>query len=317
MILIDENRPQWKGNFHAHTTLSDGTETPERVVSIYKENGYNFLAISDHERFFDSDEFDTDNFKLLGAIECAIKPNPSGKWALGKNHLSIHLHGIHDYTVDTKINELKHGEVLQQQIDEGIDSWQRQIDFMHDKNLIVFLNHPNWSRIRPENMTSLTGYIATEVYNHGCAVAECTGFSEFEWDYCTRNGKMVFGIATDDTHFYSGNTNQACGGFTMVQCNKLDKKELCMAIKCGSMYASAGPLIHDMRIINGQLQMKFTPAQYVNIITNDGYAPVQRNINGNAIESIKWDIDSKQKSFRVEIVAPDGKKAWSQPVLIP
>ena len=38
----------WKGNLHTHTFWSDGDDFPDMVVSWYKDQGYNFLAISDH-----------------------------------------------------------------------------------------------------------------------------------------------------------------------------------------------------------------------------------------------------------------------------
>ncbi len=37
-----------KGNMHTHTFWSDGDEFPEIVVKWYKENGYDFLALTDH-----------------------------------------------------------------------------------------------------------------------------------------------------------------------------------------------------------------------------------------------------------------------------
>jgi hypothetical protein len=38
----------YKGNLHTHTLWSDGDDYPEMVVSWYKDQGYNFLALSDH-----------------------------------------------------------------------------------------------------------------------------------------------------------------------------------------------------------------------------------------------------------------------------
>jgi hypothetical protein len=44
-----DNKAEWyRGNTHAHTLWSDGNEFPEMVVDWYKRNGYDFLAISDH-----------------------------------------------------------------------------------------------------------------------------------------------------------------------------------------------------------------------------------------------------------------------------
>ncbi len=38
----------WKGNLHTHTLWSDGDDYPEMVVGWYKQQGYHFLALSDH-----------------------------------------------------------------------------------------------------------------------------------------------------------------------------------------------------------------------------------------------------------------------------
>ncbi len=38
----------WKGNLHTHSLWSDGDDYPERIVDWYKEHGYHFLALSDH-----------------------------------------------------------------------------------------------------------------------------------------------------------------------------------------------------------------------------------------------------------------------------
>lgn len=38
----------WKGNLHTHTLWSDGDSFPEIVVDWYKEDGYHFLTLSDH-----------------------------------------------------------------------------------------------------------------------------------------------------------------------------------------------------------------------------------------------------------------------------
>lgn len=38
----------WKGNLHTHSLWSDGDEYPEMIVKWYKDAGYHFLGISDH-----------------------------------------------------------------------------------------------------------------------------------------------------------------------------------------------------------------------------------------------------------------------------
>ena len=41
--------PILKGNLHAHTTFSDGRLSVEDVVARYRDLGYDFLAITDHD----------------------------------------------------------------------------------------------------------------------------------------------------------------------------------------------------------------------------------------------------------------------------
>src|SRR6187399_2208258 len=41
--------PRWyKGNLHTHTLNSDGDSTPDEVVRWYREHGYDFLVLTDH-----------------------------------------------------------------------------------------------------------------------------------------------------------------------------------------------------------------------------------------------------------------------------
>ncbi len=48
---VDREAPksQWyKGNLHTHSLWSDGDDFPEMIVDWYRERGYSFLALSDH-----------------------------------------------------------------------------------------------------------------------------------------------------------------------------------------------------------------------------------------------------------------------------
>ena len=45
---IKSGQRWWKGNTHTHTFWSDGKDYPEMVVDWYKQHGYNFLTLSDH-----------------------------------------------------------------------------------------------------------------------------------------------------------------------------------------------------------------------------------------------------------------------------
>lgn len=47
----------YKGNLHTHTFWSDGDDFPEMVAGWYKDNGYHFLALSDHNILSDHEKW--------------------------------------------------------------------------------------------------------------------------------------------------------------------------------------------------------------------------------------------------------------------
>jgi hypothetical protein len=47
--------PLLKGNLHAHTTFSDGRWPVDTVIARYRDLGYDFLAITDHDNHIQDD----------------------------------------------------------------------------------------------------------------------------------------------------------------------------------------------------------------------------------------------------------------------
>jgi hypothetical protein len=47
-VPADAELRWWKGNLHTHTYWSDGDDFPEMVAEWYRNEGYHFLALSDH-----------------------------------------------------------------------------------------------------------------------------------------------------------------------------------------------------------------------------------------------------------------------------
>jgi PHP domain-containing protein len=71
--------PILKGNLHAHTTFSDGRRPVAEVVARYRELGYDFLAITDHDdRIGDDYWFNIpsgdDRMLILTGIELDYRP---------------------------------------------------------------------------------------------------------------------------------------------------------------------------------------------------------------------------------------------------
>lgn len=71
--------PLLKGNLHAHTTFSDGRRPVREVIACYRDLGYDFLAITDHDdRIHDDYWFDIpagdERMLILPGIEINYRP---------------------------------------------------------------------------------------------------------------------------------------------------------------------------------------------------------------------------------------------------
>ncbi|MBE6674237.1 MAG: PHP domain-containing protein, partial [Ruminococcaceae bacterium] len=47
--IISPKLNWYRANMHCHTTVSDGSLTPEQVKEEYKKMGYSIVAYTDHE----------------------------------------------------------------------------------------------------------------------------------------------------------------------------------------------------------------------------------------------------------------------------
>ena len=68
-----------KGNLHAHTTFSDGHRPVEEVVARYRDLGYDFLAITDHDDRIQEDYWfrippSDDRMIVLAGVELDYRP---------------------------------------------------------------------------------------------------------------------------------------------------------------------------------------------------------------------------------------------------
>ena len=50
LVAFPSDAAWLRGNLHTHTLESDGDSTPAEVVQWYASHGYDFLAITDHDK---------------------------------------------------------------------------------------------------------------------------------------------------------------------------------------------------------------------------------------------------------------------------
>src|SRR4026208_1260975 len=88
-------RARWyKGNTHPHTLNSDGDSTPDEVVRWYREHGYQFLVLTDHNYLTSVDALNAlhgaaDKFRVVRGEEVTSTVNTKAVHINGLNVSSL------------------------------------------------------------------------------------------------------------------------------------------------------------------------------------------------------------------------------------
>lgn len=77
-----------KGDFHIHSTASDGTLTPKQIINLAKNNNIDIIALTDHDNTGGLDEALKEGEKL------GIKVIPGVELSTTHNNESIHILGL-------------------------------------------------------------------------------------------------------------------------------------------------------------------------------------------------------------------------------
>lgn len=157
-----------KGNLHTHTTNSDGELPPERVVRAYRERGYQFLCLSDHNIFTAYPQFnEKDKFVMIPGFELSIHNDKSPEKVMHVNVMS--RNSTYDFEQDEEFD---------------IPDPEDGLAFLrnHAKNNILMLNHPYWSALEWDEIIDLPGITCMEVYNHASEWLDLLGDDAREWD---------------------------------------------------------------------------------------------------------------------------------------
>ena len=196
---------QWfKGNTHTHTLWSDGDAAPEVVVDWYKEHGYDFLALSDHNIFLEGErwvpvqeDFYLDEERLQEIIDRFGEDWPDVENSGDRKRMRLktlselkeHFEASGDFILIpaeevtspvVHINAINIQEKIEparpQEVDRvNVQLMKDNFDAIEEQGrrlgipVFAHLNHPNWSDgITAEDIIEVGGERFFEVYNgHG------------------------------------------------------------------------------------------------------------------------------------------------------
>lgn len=274
----------YKLGLHIHTDRSDGKRSPEQVIDLYKENGYDAIAMTDHWKC--SENGWAGDMLLLAGAEYNNK---------GSN------------SIDGIFHILGFGMEYDPGLERDTDP-QSAIDAIRKAGGMAVLAHPAWSMNTLEQAKGLTGLEASEIYN---AVSEShqsiRAYSTHFLECCANAGIYYRVLATDDAHYYEG--DDACMGWVMAKMESLSRENVLKALRDGDFYATQGPELYVRREGN-EVIVACSPCSYIAVMTNMVWR-TGRVVRGQGLTSHSYTLKEDEAWFRVEVQDENGKYAWS------
>ncbi len=162
-----------KGDLHIHTPRSDSDDYSGEIVSNFRHEGFEFLFITDHNRYFPSEEVQ-DEFKGV-KIDLNIM-NGEEVHTPGSNVHIVHLckgKGIDEYYChNTEAYEKEVDELEKEFVDAGADSRRLAMakwatTKIHEDGGIAILPHPFWIQALENNTYNITLPLLEKFFNSG------------------------------------------------------------------------------------------------------------------------------------------------------
>lgn len=320
----------YRGNLHCHSTLSDGHMTPEEVIRYHKDNGYDFLCLSDHDRYADfRADYDTDSFIMLPGMEySAILYSEDGKRRFKMHHMHAILgtEEMQRKAAKPPFSHLEHVQPVEKFGGwDGAEVAQQLSDMMRERGMLVTYNHPVWSRVTEEEFVHTTGLWALEIYNYDTDIECALGTDTVHWDNMLRRGKHIWGFASDDNH-NNPKMPDSFGGWIMVNAPELTHEAILSNMISGNFYATGGPQITAFGVKNDKVYVDCSPVQRVNFIVGneigDGatigcgqFQPGCRP-HENTLTHAELPLKGREDYVRIECVDQWGATAWTNPLYL-
>lgn len=287
-----------KGNTHTHTAMSDGDSQPSEVVSWYRDHGYDFLVISDHDKITRVDGIE--GIVLIDGEEVTDR--------LPKKPLHLIAINIKEPVAPQK------GETV-------VDVLQNNVNAIRKGGGIAAINHPNFGwAFGAEELKKVEGATLLEIASgHPYVNMQGPPSVESMWDELLTSGKRIWGIGVDDSHHLKRpwDTDIAPPGkaWIVVRSASRERAAILDAITRGEFYASTGVELVDLIANDKSIEVKVKEkngAHYRVQFIGRGGRVLQETEGANATYAIRGD----EGYVRAKVIDSNGKMAWGQPRFI-
>jgi len=296
----------FKGNTHTHTVNSDGDSTPDEVVRWYREHGYQFLVLTDHNYLTPTTGLNAvhgapDKFIVIPGEEVtmtvATKP--------------VHVNGVAIASMVTPPTAT-----------DVVDAIQRSVDGIRRMGGVPHVNHPNFGwAVSVADLARVERLTVFEIYNGHPQVNNVGGGGvpglEQMWDQLLTGGRLLYGVAVDDAHHFKrpGDPSAASPGrgWVYVRAEALEPRMISEAIDRGDFYASTGVELAEYAADPNKITIKVKPttwSKYRIQFIGAGGRVLSEVDDSNATYAVRGD----EGYVRVKVLESNGLMAWTQPV---
>jgi hypothetical protein len=313
-LLANSNAAQpaprrwYKGNTHTHTLNSDGDSTPDAVVRWYREHGYQFLVLTDHNFLTSVAGLNA----LHGADEkfMVIK----GEEVTDRfGDKPIHINGL---DVAEQVSPQGGGSVS--------EVIQRNVDAIRKANGIPHLNHPNfrWA-VTADELKQVRNNKLLEIFNGHPQTNNVGGGGvpgmEEAWDAILSSGLLLYGVAVDDAHTFRDPGNPAVAGpgrgWVVVRAERLEPRAILGAMERGDFYSSTGVELADYEVTPASMRVAVRPTTFskyrIQFIGGGG-----RLLSEHAEAAATYTFKGDEGYVRARVIESNGAMAWAQPVTV-
>ena len=301
----DTTGMRWfKGNTHAHTTMSDGDSTPEVVARWYKDHAYRFLVISDHNVFVDPTA-------LRALQDSTFLLIPGEEVTAQFRSKPVHVNGLNvPHLVPPQSDSTLAGTI------------QRNVDAVRAAGGVPHINHPNfrWA-FHHRELLHIRNDKLLEIFNGHPLVNNFGGGGwpgmEQVWDHLLSAGRRIYGIAVDDAHHFQGEfaaeRSNPGRGWVAVKARVLNGQEIVNNLEAGLFYASTGVELEEVLIERNRLEIHIrmrSEFRYRTQFIGENGRVLFQSENNPAV----FALHHPEKYVRAKVMDSAGFVAWVQPV---
>ncbi len=277
----------YKGQLHAHTTNSDGVDTPTALATAYKNKGYSFLEIADHDH---------------------ITPDPgvSGITHINGSEETVGASVAPGYNYILNVGaSTQQSSTTAQEIIDGI-----LVDNGMPMFAAPYYTYGQWTT---PNMTAVNNISGIEMWN-GVDMKPANGGkenAEDKWDYLLTLGNHTLGVAVDDCHDITASEFNT--GWVQVFSNSNTQSGIISSIRSGNYYSSNGTEFNITKTYGNQIIVSTLNSSKIEWVTSSGYVS-QTNASGT---TAGYSIGGTEKYIRVRVTdGSTSKMAWSNPIYL-